>query len=395
VAADCCSLSLLPFRKYAALHTLMPPWPPRHAHSRRRDGALVLAATRGDGKEGEDVTHNALTGAISGLPLTLNLSAVPKATAPGATSGGGRGGGRGRGRGKGGRGGAEGVEKLPRELEVRGEVFMTKGDFAAVRPCWQGRGVQNCRFDCRHSIGPSWMGRLTLEWALLVALFAVALFMTIMSQLRALTAKASAWLVDATKHAPRARAHTHTHTHTHMQTHRYTRTRACVHTFTRTQAHTHAHPHTLTCTHRHAPCTLQSLHGPSPRPQLNAARAAAGERPFDCARSAAAGSMRLLDPSEAATRRLSFLGYQLLVPGAAGGGGKVRGAARLRGKTSPGRLVSRGSGELVLKGCVSLSWTGRSPRRADRRWRRRCSPGGDRPETPRPTVPHPRQLGIE
>ncbi|KAI8474582.1 MAG: hypothetical protein J3K34DRAFT_518107 [Monoraphidium minutum] len=136
-----------------------------------RDGKLALAATRGDGFEGEDVTHNALTGAIAGLPLELNLAA---ATAAAARDGSGRGGARG------------GVAQLPRELEVRGEVFMTKDDFAA----------------------------------------------------------------------------------------------------------------------------------------LNAARGAAGERPFDCARSAAAGSLRLLDPAAAAARRLSFLGYQLMVPGAAGGGGK-------------------------------------------------------------------------
>jgi hypothetical protein len=71
------------------------------------------------------------------------------------------------------------------------------------------------------------------------------------------------------------------------------------------------------------PALRRPRHRPPPT-QINAARAAAGERPFDSARNAAAGSLRLLDPSEAAARRLSFVGYQLLVPGAAGGGSKVR-----------------------------------------------------------------------
>lgn len=58
-----------------------------------RDGQLVLAATRGDGETGEDVTHNAKT--IRDIPLKLK-------------------------------------SKAPESLEVRGEVYMNKDDFAAL-----------------------------------------------------------------------------------------------------------------------------------------------------------------------------------------------------------------------------------------------------------------------
>jgi NAD-dependent DNA ligase len=74
-----------------------------------RNGRLALAATRGDGSQGEDVTHNALTGAIQGMPLALAASSS-------SSSNGGGGG-----------------SSLPVEVEVRGEVFMTTSDFEQVK----------------------------------------------------------------------------------------------------------------------------------------------------------------------------------------------------------------------------------------------------------------------
>ena len=62
------------------------------------DGELVTGATRGDGVEGEDVTANVRT--IRSLPVRLRK--VP--------------------------------EGLPREFEVRGEVYMPKPSFAALNP---------------------------------------------------------------------------------------------------------------------------------------------------------------------------------------------------------------------------------------------------------------------
>ena len=60
---------------------------------RYEDGKLVLAATRGDGRSGEDVTHNVRT--ISAVPLRLRGTAIPPV------------------------------------LEARGEVFMPKAGFLA------------------------------------------------------------------------------------------------------------------------------------------------------------------------------------------------------------------------------------------------------------------------
>jgi DNA ligase (NAD+) len=60
---------------------------------RYEDGRLVLAATRGDGRSGEDVTHNVRT--ISAVPLRLRGTAIPPV------------------------------------LEARGEVFMPKAGFLA------------------------------------------------------------------------------------------------------------------------------------------------------------------------------------------------------------------------------------------------------------------------
>lgn len=59
-----------------------------------KNGVLVLAATRGDGSIGEDVTHNVRT--IEGIPLRLNGSDVPP------------------------------------DVEIRGEIYITKKTFAAI-----------------------------------------------------------------------------------------------------------------------------------------------------------------------------------------------------------------------------------------------------------------------
>jgi hypothetical protein len=80
-----------------------------------RNGQLVLAATRGDGTQGEDVTHNALTGAIQGLPLTLAAHHIAGSSSSSSSSN-----------------GNGGVLQLPSEVEVRGEVFMTTSDFEQV-----------------------------------------------------------------------------------------------------------------------------------------------------------------------------------------------------------------------------------------------------------------------
>jgi DNA ligase (NAD+) len=66
-----------------------------------RNGRLVLAATRGDGETGEDVTHNAKT--IHDVPLDLK-------------------------------------GRFPDLLEVRGEVYMGKKDFAALNQQRKARG---------------------------------------------------------------------------------------------------------------------------------------------------------------------------------------------------------------------------------------------------------------
>lgn len=61
----------------------------------------MLAATRGDGREGEDVTQNVMTrGAVQGLPVTLPAAAGDRA--------------------------------LPEEFEVRGEVYIRLSDFEKV-----------------------------------------------------------------------------------------------------------------------------------------------------------------------------------------------------------------------------------------------------------------------
>ena len=69
-------------------------------------GALVLAATRGDGSVGEDVTAN--VGTISDIPQKLKTNSL-SGWAP-----------------------AFAGERFPAVIEVRGEVYMSKADFAAL-----------------------------------------------------------------------------------------------------------------------------------------------------------------------------------------------------------------------------------------------------------------------
>ena len=59
------------------------------------NGQLIQALTRGDGRTGDDVTHNART--IGGVPLSLQ------------------------------------GDLLPERLEVRGEAYIANSDFAVLR----------------------------------------------------------------------------------------------------------------------------------------------------------------------------------------------------------------------------------------------------------------------
>lgn len=69
------------------------------------EGQLTQAVTRGDGRKGDDVTHNART--IRGLPLTL-----------------------------------ESDEPIPGRLEVRGEAYIANSDFARLRAEQLERGEE-------------------------------------------------------------------------------------------------------------------------------------------------------------------------------------------------------------------------------------------------------------
>jgi DNA ligase (NAD+) len=66
------------------------------------DGILSRAVTRGDGRRGDDITHNART--IGGVPLRLSGS------------------------------------DLPRELEIRGEAYIANSDFGKLRSAQAERG---------------------------------------------------------------------------------------------------------------------------------------------------------------------------------------------------------------------------------------------------------------
>ena len=79
-----------------------------------RKGELTRAATRGDGAVGEDVTANV---------RTIKDAFVPKKLRAGGSKGSGKGGG-----------------GLPEALEVRGEVYMERGDFLALNEAQEAAG---------------------------------------------------------------------------------------------------------------------------------------------------------------------------------------------------------------------------------------------------------------
>lgn len=76
-----------------------------------RDGVLALGATRGDGTIGEDVTQNLKT--VGAIPLVLRQPAEWEKEALEQI-------------------GIRRAERLPREVVVRGEVFMTKKEFGRL-----------------------------------------------------------------------------------------------------------------------------------------------------------------------------------------------------------------------------------------------------------------------
>ncbi len=92
-------------------------------------GRLVRAVTRGDGRRGDDVTHNART--MRGVPLQLSDVDLP----PLAPSG----------RGAGGEGQPETNSQstvIPSLLEVRGEAYISNSDFAQLHAAAIERGEE-------------------------------------------------------------------------------------------------------------------------------------------------------------------------------------------------------------------------------------------------------------
>jgi DNA ligase (NAD+) len=87
---------------------------------RYEEGRLVLAATRGDGSVGEDVTANART--IADIPQDLRSSgAKSRDSGEGAST-------------------SLDSNGFPEVLEVRGEVYMSKADFAALNERQEAAG---------------------------------------------------------------------------------------------------------------------------------------------------------------------------------------------------------------------------------------------------------------
>ena len=115
---------------------------------RYENGVLVQAATRGDGAVGEDVTPNVRT--ISDIPQTLSPSpsGVSPSLSPGQAKTGETGSGWGLNAGDDSRVESpppspplKGRGEIPAIFEIRGEVYMAKGDFAALNERLAGERV--------------------------------------------------------------------------------------------------------------------------------------------------------------------------------------------------------------------------------------------------------------
>ncbi|MEK6259944.1 MAG: NAD-dependent DNA ligase LigA [Planctomycetota bacterium] len=89
------------------------------------EGRLVRAVTRGDGRRGDDVTHNART--MRGVPLQLSDVLLPPLAPGTAASVVGRGAG-----GEGQPGTIPQLQTIPSLLEVRGEAYISNSDFAQL-----------------------------------------------------------------------------------------------------------------------------------------------------------------------------------------------------------------------------------------------------------------------
>ena len=82
-------------------------------------GRLVRAVTRGDGRRGDDVTHNART--MRGVPMQLSDVILPPLAPPGRGAG-----------GEGQPSTSPQPQTIPSILEVRGEAYISNSDFAQL-----------------------------------------------------------------------------------------------------------------------------------------------------------------------------------------------------------------------------------------------------------------------
>ena len=92
-------------------------------------GRLVRAVTRGDGRRGDDVTHNART--MRGVPLQLSDVFLPPLAPPARGAG-----------GEGQPGTSPQPQTIPTLLEVRGEAYISNSDFAQLHATSIERGEE-------------------------------------------------------------------------------------------------------------------------------------------------------------------------------------------------------------------------------------------------------------